>query len=72
MAARIAVPVASCALRNLAMIENVRRAEDPARACPRPGPRVAERVVEHLERSNCEVDETSKAFRQRPPGKPSG
>jgi hypothetical protein len=31
---------------------------------------LAEQVVEHLERSNFEIDEASKALRQRPPGKP--
>jgi hypothetical protein len=31
-----------------------------------------QRVVEHLERSNFEIDEGSKALRQRPPGKPRG
>jgi hypothetical protein len=33
---------------------------------------LSERVVEHLERSNFEIDEESRALRQRPPGKPHG
>jgi hypothetical protein len=33
---------------------------------------LAERVVQHLERSNFEIDEESQALRQRPPDKPHG
>jgi hypothetical protein len=32
---------------------------------------LVERVVEHLGRSNLEIDEESKALRQRPPRKPT-
>jgi hypothetical protein len=41
---------------------------------PRDGARrkLAERVEEHLEHSNFEIDEASKALRQRPPNKPHG
>jgi hypothetical protein len=37
-------------------------------------PRVelARRVIEHLERSGCEVDEEARRLRQKPPTKPHG